>query len=236
MKKNVAEIQQTNDLLEKPRVDLVLLSCSEDGLQVLLRCREGGQYPGLWGLPGGVVETKKDQTLDDTVNRVSKRIFGRQLPNVYQAFTLGSMKRDPRLEWSMTVLHVSYVRLDFMDASDMDIQYLRWWNTESILPDSQLFLDHADLVKQATVFAVRNFRFLMEEMQFPIGLLPEEFTMGELHSMCQFFSSRKIDPLTFKRRIDAAGSTVPLNGRFRAGGAHRPAQLFQIVNEPIHRA
>jgi len=235
MEKTVVKIQHRDGLVEKPRVDLVLFSYSDDGLQVLLRRREDGQYPGLWGLPGGVIDTNKDNTLDDTVNRVSQRILGRRLPNVYQAFTLGSMKRDPRLEWSMTVVHFSYVRPDFMDGSDMDIQYLRWWNTESIVPDSQLFLDHADLVKQATVVAMRNFRFLMEEMQFPIGLLPDEFTMGELHSMCQFFSSRKIDPLTFKRRLDAAGCTVPLNGKFRAGGAHRPAQLFKIVNQPINR-
>jgi ADP-ribose pyrophosphatase YjhB (NUDIX family) len=235
MKTVVAEKQHSENLIEKPRVDLVLFSSSGEGLQVLLKKREGGTYEGQWGLPGGVINIHKDQSLDDTIKRVCRLFFQRQLPNLHQACTVGSKSRDPRLEWSLTVVHVGWLPADFFDLEMMDRQHLRWWNAASMSTDVQLFLDHDDLLKRAFNIGIKHFRDLMEDMRFPIGLVPGEFTLPELHEMCQVFTQSKIDLLTFRRRIESAGCVVPMEGKFRPS-IRRPAQLYKWRTDKVASA
>ena len=229
---SVAKKQHLDDSILKPRVDLVLLSSNVEELQVLLKRREVGQFEVPWGLPGGVINTHRDQDLDDSIKRVCMNLFQRQLPNLHQSFAVGSKNRDPRLEWSMTVVYVGWVRSDFFDQEVMDQQNLRWWTTSSIPHDTKLFLDHDQLLKRALSSGVKQFRELIEEMKFPSGLLTNEFTMPELHQMCQVFTQSKIDLLTFRRRIEAAGCVVPLAGRLRPT-TRRPAQLYKIADQSM---
>ena len=232
MKIDVAKKQQLENLVVMPRIDLVLLSSIDDELQVLLKKRVGGQFDGVWGLPGGLINSHTHQNLDDTIKRVCLNLFQRQLPNLHQSFTEGSKRRDPRLEWSMTVVYVGWVRSDFFDQEVMDLQNLRWWNTSLIGPDAKLFLDHDQLINRALSIGVKHFRELIQELNFPSGLVANEFTMPELHEMCQVFTQSKIDLVTFRRRIEAAGCAVPLTGRFRPT-IRRPAQLYKLADQGL---
>src|ERR1700722_13539013 len=98
-------------------VDDVIFSARAELLQVLLVQRPiaaEDPFPGLWALPGGFVDTAKDQDLERCAKRKLKEKTGVEASYLEQLGSWGSVSRDPR-GWSAT--HVYFA---LMSADDVE--------------------------------------------------------------------------------------------------------------------
>jgi 8-oxo-dGTP diphosphatase len=206
------------------RVELVALCVIEDRLQVLLGQREEEPHKGRWGLPGGVLRIDLDGSLEAAAQRVAQERLNMNLPNLSQVAAVGGADRDPRAPWAMSVVFRSLVQADLDATPGKRVQALAWRPVDKVTAASNLAFDHADLVERA----VRAIRREIAEMHFPRGWVPEPFTYGELQVLSEAVLGASLDKVTFRRRMDVAGMASPLEGQMRAGGAHRPAQLYRF--------
>jgi hypothetical protein len=67
---------------------------------------------------------------------------------------------------------------------------------------------------------------------FPIGyeLLPEKFTLPEIHSLYETILGKSLDERNFQKRLLASGIVVKLNETKRIG-AHRSPFLYKFDKE-----
>lgn len=206
------------------RVELVVLSVLEDRLQVLLSHREEAPYQHLWGLPGGVLRIDLDASLEAAAHRVARERLNLTLPNLGQVAAVGGADRDPRAPWAMSVVYRSLVQPDLDATPGKRVQALSWRPVQELDQEEPLAFDHAALVHQA----VESVRREIADMRFPPGWVPEPFTYSELRILSEAILGAPLDKVTFRRRLDASGMALPLEGQMRGGGAHRPAQLYRL--------
>jgi 8-oxo-dGTP diphosphatase len=209
------------------RLDLVVLAINDGGLQVLLSYRKEAPFKGKWGLPGGVLRIDLDTSLEAGAQRVATERLGRTLPNLGQVAAVGGAKRDPRAPWAMSVVYRSLVQPDIKTTPGKRVQALQWRNVSDVIVSDDLAFDHAQLIVQAVGATRRE----IQALRFPQGWMPEEFTLSELQAMSEAVVGGKLDKVTFRRRMEAAGIAKALEGKMRSGGAHRPAQLYKLPDE-----
>lgn len=225
MKKTISPVGVPIHLMPLVRLDLVLLTVNEGQLQVLLSQRKEAPFKGAWGLPGGVLRIDLDSSLEAGAQRVAAERLGRSLPNVEQVAAVGGAKRDPRAPWAMSVVYRSLVQPDIETAPGKRVEALEWHGADAVIAESDLAFDHAGLVAVAVEATRRDVR----QRRFPKGWIAPEFVLSELQAMSEAVLGAKLDKVTFRRRIEEDGVAVPLEGRLRQGGAHRPAQLYALA-------
>lgn len=207
------------------RVELCALSVREGALQVLLAHRKEAPYKGKWGLPGGVLRIDLDASLEAAAQRVAQERLGRTLPNLGQVAAVGGAQRDPRASWAMSVIYRSLVQPDLKTIPGKRIEALTWTSVDDIPQRRDLAFDHGQLILQA----VEATRGEVAAMHFPQGWLIEPFTLSELQARSEAVLAQSLDKVTFRRRVDAGAVAEPIPGQMRAGGAHRPAQLYRLT-------
>ncbi|HQD82442.1 MAG TPA: NUDIX domain-containing protein [Quisquiliibacterium sp.] len=207
------------------RIELVALSVIDDRLHVLLSHRKEAPYKGRWGLPGGVLRIDLDASLEAAAHRVAAERLNRALPNLGQVAAVGGAKRDPRAPWALSVVYRSLVQPTLDATPGKRVQALAWRPVDEVAARSDLAFDHTTLVAQAVEAVRREIR----ELRLPAGWAPDAFTLGELQGLCEAVLGERLDKVTFRRRIDHTGVAVAIAGKMRAGGAHRPAQLYTLA-------
>jgi 8-oxo-dGTP diphosphatase len=63
-------------------------------------------------------------------------------------------------------------------------------------------------------------------------LLPAEFTLSELQTLCEAILGYPLDRRNFRRKVQELGLVTPTRG-IRREGRHRPAQLFRFVPKKL---
>lgn len=207
------------------RLDLVVLCVRDERLHVLLGQRKQAPFKGRWGLPGGVLRIDQDPTLEAAAHRVAGERLGLRLPNLSQVVSVGGAQRDPRADWAMTVVYRSLVQPFLPAVPGKRIGALEWRPAGDMASSLELAFDHARLIQ----LALQAVRQEVEDMRFPPGWLDEPFTLGDLHALSEQVLERRVDKVTFRRRIAAMGVVTELPGQMRQGGAHRPAHLYALV-------
>lgn len=211
------------------RLELVLLSVSGGAMQVLLSLREEAPFKGKWGLPGGVLRIDLDASLENGAQRVATERLGQTLPNMGQVAAVGGAERDPRAPWALSVVYRSLVQPDIQANPGKRVQALEWRKVADVIAAEDLAFDHGRLIAQAVEATRRE----IQELRFPHGWMPDEFTLSELQAMSEAALGMKLDKVTFRRRMEVAGIATAVDGKMRAGGAHRPAQLYKLSDEGV---
>jgi 8-oxo-dGTP diphosphatase len=224
MNQATSAVPKANYPMPFVRLELVVLAVRDGVLHVLLSHRQEAPFKGKWGLPGGVLRIDLDASLENGAQRVALERLGRSLPNLGQVAAVGGAKRDPRAPWAMSVVYRCLVAPDIETTPGKRVQALEWRAVETIVRDKDLAFDHTELVEQA-VGAVRR---EVRELRFPMGWMPEEFTLSELQAMSEAVLGVKLDKVTFRRRIENTQGVVAIKGNMRQGGAFRPAQLYSL--------
>ena len=208
------------------RLELVLLSVSGSAMQVLLSLREEAPFKGKWGLPGGVLRIDLDASLENGAQRVATERLGQTLPSLGQVAAVGGAERDPRAPWALSVVYRSLVQPDIEANPGKRVQALEWRKVADVIAADDLAFDHGRLIAQAVEATRRE----IQELRFPHGWMPDEFTLSELQAKSEAVLGMKLDKVTFRRRMEVAGIATAVKGKMRAGGAHRPAQLYKLAN------
>jgi 8-oxo-dGTP diphosphatase len=211
-------MNQTPDY-ERPRtsVDVALFTLRAGRLAVLLARRDREPFRGSLALPGGYIHADAD---DDTL-ATARRVLGDKLqlraPHLEQLFTFSGKFRDPR-GWSMSVAYYAVAPEHGIPATS--------GGTDIVLAEVDalpaLPFDHAAIVAQA----VARLRGKSRYSTLAMFLLPDLFTIAEIHAVYQQVMGVALDKVTFRRRIEGQDVIVPVAGMMR-GGANRPAQLYR---------
>lgn len=212
---------------EHPRpiatVDTVLLTLRDDRLQVALVKREADPYHGVLALPGGFVHVQEDVDLAGTAARVLRQKLGIDPIYLEQLYTFSGPVRDPR-GWSISVAYYALVPESRLPEDNPAFQ-LRPVDDLPPLP-----FDHDVIVGTAMERLCGKATY----STLPAFLLEDLFTMSELQEVYELTMGKKLDRLTFRKKIIDQGIVQPVAGKKRIG-QHRPAQLYTLSHDSLEQ-
>ena len=206
-------------------VDVVIFTVRDLALQVLLvqrRDEPGDPFPGQWALPGGFIDTARDNDLAACALRKLREKTGVKAPYLEQLGSWGNRTRDPR-GWSATHVYFSLIPSEHLDlTAGGNAADLRWFIIRGDHVPQPLAFDHAILLK----FAVTRLRAKVEYTSLPAFLMSEEFTLTELQRTYEILLARELEKKAFRTRLLVAGLLDPVP-RMKSG-SNRPAQLYRL--------
>jgi len=208
--------------------DIVVVTVTAGGLAILLVRRGRAPFRGTWALPGGFVGI--EEGLEAAAARELAEETGLRLGggSVYfeQLATYGEPGRDPRCR----VISVAYLVLvpGVVEAcAGDDATEARLWPVAHL---PELAFDHARIVADA----VERVRAKLEYTDVALAFVGETFTLAELKRVYEAAWGRRLEPKSFRRKVEAAGLVTRVEAR-QSGVAHRPATYFRATHTPGNR-
>lgn len=173
-------------------VDCIIFGFDKNELKVLLTQRAIEPYFGKWAFPGGFINI--DETADDSARRKLQEEVGLQDIFLEQLYTFSDLDRDPRYR----VISIAYYALvrstDYILEAGLNIEDVQWFSLQEI---EDLAFDHNKILDIAIERLKGKIRYQ------PIGfeLLPEKFTLPDLHRLYETILQRDIDRGNFRKKI-----------------------------------
>jgi 8-oxo-dGTP diphosphatase len=227
--------------LRNVAVDNVIFGYHDKELKVLL------QQPAVfekWTVTGGYI--KRTESIEEAANRIAFSRTG--LNNLFfeQFRSFGSTERtidsekNARKIGAFTGIEVPvnvwifdrFVSIGFYTLTEFSsVQVTKapfdaecQWCPVSELPP--MMFDHPLIISEA----LRALR--LHIAHYPIGyeLLPEKFTLPEIHSLYETILGKQLDDRNFAKRLMATGIIVKLNETKKIG-AHRSPFLYKFDKE-----
>jgi len=240
------EIEINEQLLNGPKyflrnvsVDNVIFGYHEKQLKVLLQRPAGIEK---WFLPGGYI--RRIETIEEAAIRIAEDRT--KLKNLYlkQFKSFGTPKRisdepdfTPKLyepleldstHWVFDYfVSIGYYTLTEFSKVEPNGEYYMeecvWWDINNI---PAMMFDHRNIISEA----LNSLR--IDILHFPIGieLLPEKFTLPEIHCLYETILDRKLDSRNFSKKLIAMGIIKKLEEK-RNIGAHRSPNLYVFNKE-----
>jgi ADP-ribose pyrophosphatase YjhB (NUDIX family) len=173
-------------------------------------------------LPGGFINLKKDQSLDDTAHRKLKEKTGIDAPYLEQVATFGNAKRDPR-GWAVTIAYFALISSDDITLDgDESSEEVLWVPVKELGSKFKLAFDHQSILEAC----YERLQGKVQYTSLPVNLLPEEFTLTELQNTFEIVLEKNVEKKSFRRRILDA-DILEETGSMKTG-SNRPAKLYRI--------
>lgn len=199
-------------------VDVVLLTLSDEGLQVALVKREHAPFKGVPALPGGYVHADHDADARAAARRVLGDKAGIDAPYLEQLATFSGAARDPR-GWSVSIVYYALVPKALMARDGNATLHLVDVDALPALP-----FDHTEIIETA----VSRLRSKSQYSSLPCHLLPPTFTLPQLQRVYELLLGEAVNKVSFRRKMAEMDMLESVDGQFDAAGAHRPAQLHRL--------
>lgn len=212
-------------------VDLVIIGYDGQSLKCLLL-----KMADKWLLPGGYIG--KDESVEHAAERVFKERTGLGNPHLQFLAVMGERHRrfteefkmhweKIGLEWNPdSWLNARFVSLAYYSLVDIRNTFpavhsfdeaFGWFDFEA-LPD--MWMDHADIVTKARNHLKNDLKH--EELTF--RLLPERFTMPELHQLHEAILETRLDRSRFQKKMLSTGLFERLPKRQKETPGSNPYQ------------
>jgi ADP-ribose pyrophosphatase YjhB (NUDIX family) len=173
-------------------------------------------------LPGGFIDTVRDQDLKACARRKLMEKTGVETPYLEQLGSFGSATRDPR-GWSNT--HVYFALMTSDDITPRpggNAPDSRWFTVRGEGVRESLAFDHAEILRAA----LERLRSKVEYTSLPVFLLPGEFTLTQLQRIYEVILERDLEKKAFRTRVLTA-EILEASPR-KLSGPNRPAQLYRL--------
>ncbi len=190
---------------EQPRfplaVDCVIFGYENDELKILLYPRLFEPSKGMWSLMGGFVQ--KNESLEDTANRVLKTTVG--LENIYleQVGAFSNPMRDPGGQ-VISMAFFALIRIDEHDTGLVESRGGKWW---PITRRPYLIFDHDDMVQMALGKLQNHATYNLIGRE----LLPEFFTLTQLNNLYNAIFQRNFNAGNFRKKLASTGALEKLS-------------------------
>jgi len=199
-------------------VDCVVFGLDESNeLRVLLIQRALEPYVGYWALPGGFVRI--DEDLAAAAQRELFEETGVKDIYIEQLYTFGNFDRDPRGR----VVSVAYYALVNLKnhpvKASTDARNAAWFKLTDI---PELAFDH----KEILATAIERIRSKVLYKQIGFELLPETFTLSDLHKLYESILGQQLNRRNFRSKILKLDLLEELERQTNV--SHRPAQLYKF--------
>lgn len=224
------------DYLPHIAYDSVVFGFSGDQLKILLM-----EYhnTGWFALPGGFV--KKDEALDNAVQRGLRERTGLDEVYLEQFHTFGSMERvkpevmkkifkarsqDVSDDYWMLDRFISvayYALIDYEKVEpkkDMLSDSIGWYAIDQI---PELIFDHNFIVEKA----LEHLRTHLDQKLLSVNLLPERFTMKELQTVYEAILGENLNRANFQRKMLGLG-ILERHEKLFSGGSHKAPYLYSF--------
>ncbi|NDV67037.1 NrtR DNA-binding winged helix domain-containing protein [Bacteroides sp. 224] len=211
---------QNQYIYEYPRpavtTDCVIFGFDEGELKVLLIERGIEPFLGKWALPGGFIDMNED------AEACSRRILHKEtgLENIFmeQLYTFTSVERDPRYRVISITYYALVKRSDYNAIAGLDTTTVRWFALSEV---PELAFDHKAILDTAKERLKGKIKYQ------PIGfeLLPERFTMPELHRLYETILQEELDRRNFRKKMLSFDILVD-TGEVQRGAQNRAPKLY----------
>ena len=218
-------------------VDVVILTMSDGGLQVLLVRRGVSPYEGMWAIPGGF--KRPDETLHEAARRELHEETGVDGASLLRQFgAYGDPQRDPRMN-VVTIAYLAVLRDVGAVSGGSDAAAAALIPVSDVLKGKvDLAFDHLQIVRDA----IERVRKELELTGIAAAFVGPTFTLAELRAVYEAVWGVELDAANFRRRVvSEEGWVIPTGRRARPGRAGgRPAELYRAGRAwnhggPIHR-
>lgn len=211
-------------------VDVVIFTVLDDKLSVLLVQRPDDRdepFPKAWALPGGFVDTDRDEDLSACARR---KLFEKTTvvsPYLEQLGSWGSASRDPR-GWSATHVYFALIPSQGLAlAKGANAADVGWSQVDQALKRHKLAFDHDAILRAA----VERLRGKVEYTSLPAYLVDEPFTLPQLQRTYEVVLGRSIDKSGFRTRMLAADFLEETG--YVEGESNRPAMGYRLRDRNV---
>ena len=175
-------------------IDCIIFGFDGKEMKLLLVKRGFQPRKGKWSLVGGFVQPK--ESLEKAAARVLKQLTG--LKNVYmeQLQAFGEPRRDP-VERTVSIAWFALLDIQRYEKQLSADYHPAWVSLQDIPP---LVFDHRQMVDLAR----KRLQYKAALHPLLFELLPEKFTIPQLHSLYQAVYDKKLDKRNFNRKLLAA--------------------------------
>ena len=226
-------------------IDPVIFGYHQQQLKILLL-----KWKGLegWGLPGGFI--KRREPLSQAAYRILQektslrdlflqqfhvfgdspyRVQGRSTREYKEKFNLEVDDHNWLLERTLSIGYFALVDYSKVTVqTDFFTEDYQWWDVREIPP---LLFDQNEVVEKALL----TLRLQIYHQPIGYNLLPEKFTLPEIHTLYETILGKELDQRNFSKKLIALGLIRKLNER-RSIGAHRSPFLYQFEKETYEHA
>ncbi|MBS1598857.1 MAG: NUDIX hydrolase [Bacteroidetes bacterium] len=200
-------------------------------------------------LPGGYI--KRTETLTEAAGRIVEERTGIKNLFLQQFKTFGDPGRATvrgmdekklskifgvRIEknnWIMdqTISIGFYAITDFSQVKpkpDFMSEFCKWYDIDQL---PHLLFDHDEMVKEA----LHTMRLQLYHYPIGINLLPEKFTLTEIHALYETLLGKKLDIRNFPKKLMFLGVIKKLNEKINIG-PHRSPFLYKFDKVKYNKA
>ena len=230
--------QRKTQLNPNNSVDCVIFGFDFEQIKVLLidRGQNLGNSKNQRALPGNLIY--EDEDLDQAAYRVLEELTGINDIYLEQVGAFGNPNRiskESDLEWLksirdqpnarvITAAYYSLVKIDdFIPKPHSFAKKAEWIPLTEI---NELAFDHFEILQVAKEKLKQKIKIQ------PIGfnLLPEKFTLSQLHKLYECILEKPLDKRNFRRKIQKLNILTNLKEKQR-GVPHKPSQLYKFNEE-----
>jgi 8-oxo-dGTP diphosphatase len=188
-------------------VDCIIFGFDGNQMKILLIQRGFEPEKGKWSLMGGFVQP--DESLENAATRILYQLTGLDKVYMEQLHAFSKPKRDP-IE---RTLSVSYFAL--LDVGSYVHQLNSEFHAEwfPLHKHPRLIFDHNEMVQLART----KLRYKASLHPLLFELLPEKFTLPQLHNLFEEIYQTTFDKRNFSRKIISTGLLVKQKDKDREG-------------------
>jgi 8-oxo-dGTP diphosphatase len=198
-------------------VDVVIFTIDAGRLQALVVQVRDGPCAGAWAFPGGLVGMH--ESLEDAARRELSAKTGLRGVYLEQLRSFGDPGRDPQARVVSTAYFALVPGKEMVERNGKYAD-VAWFPVRGL---PRLTYDHAVIARAA----LERLRAKLAYTNIVYGLLPPEFTLGELQDIYEVILGRRLDRRNFRKKILASGLLRALPKQRR--GPHRPAALYRFA-------
>lgn len=226
-------------------IDCVIFGYHEHQLKVLLLKSK----KSIWSLAGGFI--KRDEPLLEAAIRILKERTGLDELFLQQFQTFGEPSRSYRTaedikklsdvakasiskdHWLLDrTLSIGYYAVTeyskVTPQADFFSEKCEWWDVDGL---PALFFDHHLIATEA----LKALRTQIYHQPIGFNLLPEKFTLPEIHDLYETILGKKLDRRNFPKKLLSVGIIKKLNEQKKIG-AHRSPFLYKFDKRKYDKA
>ena len=205
-------------------VDMVILTMSDNRLNVLLVRRGVAPFKGMWAIPGGF--KRPAESLDEAAKRELAQETGVDSASLLTQFgAYGDPGRDPRMN-VVTVAYLAVLREVGSVVAGTDAAAAALLPVSEVLNGKiELAFDHSHILRDA----LERVRVDLEHTGIATAFVGPTFTLAELRAVYEAVWGVHLDGANFRRSVVAEdGWVIPTGRRTRPGSTGgKPAELYR---------
>jgi 8-oxo-dGTP diphosphatase len=172
-------------------IDCIIFGFDGQELKLLLIQRGFEPEKGKWSLMGGFIQPRED--FIEAAARILKELTGLEGVYLEQLNAFGKPDRDP-VERTVSIAYFSLIDIHKYEKQ-LSADYNAEWFSMKKIP--KLVFDHQEMVAMAR--EKLQYKAVFHPILFE--LLPEKFTLPQLHSLYEGVYDAKLDKRNFSRKL-----------------------------------